>query len=260
MRSLLLAGPSIAALALAACEQERVPVPEPVASSTPKLDEVPRPAAGATETTLTGSVLEKLSVPSYSYLRLKTASGDVWTAVPTADVKVGDQVTVERAMLMNGFRSTALGRDFDRVYFGTLAGGSPPTAPAAHGTSTAPAALPAIPPKLARAPGPDGKTVAEVIAQAKGLGKRPVSVRAVVVKANAGILGKTWLHLRDGSGSEASKTHDLTATVADGTPPAVGDVVVVRGTVAVDRDLGGGYRFPVLLEASSLERELGGAR
>jgi hypothetical protein len=252
-------GLAFAILALVACEQQRVPVPEPPASSAPKLDEVPRPAAGATETTLSGEVVEKLSVPSYSYLRLKTASGEAWTAVPTADVKVGDRVTVERAMLMNGFRSTALGRDFDRVYFGTLAGGKPPAAPAAHGTGSAPA-LPAIPAKLAKAPGPEGKTVAEVVAQAKRLAKRTVSVRAVVVKANAGILGKTWLHLRDGSGSEADKTNDLTVTVADGDPPAIGDVVVVKGTVAIDQDVGGGYRFPVLLEGSSLERESGGAK
>jgi hypothetical protein len=246
-----------AALALAGCDEKSRPRSEPLTppSAAPKLDEVPRPAPGSTETTLSGKILEKLSVPSYSYLHLDTGSDKVWVAVPTATVAVGDRVTVERAMLMSGFRSTALKRDFDRVYFGTL-GGAPGHAPtAAHGTPAPSAALPVVPDKLAKASGPNARTVQEVITQAKTLQGRTASVRGVVVKTNSGILGKTWIHLRDGSGAEADKTHDLTATLPANETPKLGETVVVHGSVATNRDVGGGYLFPVLLEGTRLERE-----
>ncbi len=95
-----------------------------------------------------------------------------------------------------------------------------------------------------RAAGPNGKTVAEVIAQREKLAGKTVRIHATVVKSTPGVLGKTWLHLRDGSGAEG--TNDITVTTD--TTPAVGDVVTLEGVVALDRDVGSGYRFPTLVE------------
>jgi hypothetical protein len=242
----------LALLALAACEQRSTPVPDPApAPEDPiNLGEAPRPAPGATETTLSGSVVEKHDVPSYSYLLLDTGSDKVWAAVPSTGVKVGARVSVEKAILMRGYRSAALKRDFDRVYFGTLAGG--PSAHSMHGAPE-PTPLPALPVKVPKASGRDAKTVAEVIQQGAKLAGKSVTIRAVVVKQNSKILGKTWIHLRDGSGSEKDKTHDLTATLPETETPKVGDTVVIHGTIATDRDLGSGYKFAVLLEADRVE-------
>jgi hypothetical protein len=70
------------------------------------------------------------------------------------------------------------------------------------------------------------------------------------VKATPGVLGHTYLHLRDGSGDAAAGTHDVAATT-DATP-AVGDTVVLEGVVAVDRDIGAGYKFPVIVENATI--------
>ncbi len=74
-------------------------------------------------------------------------------------------------------------------------------------------------------------------------------VRGKVVKFNAGILGHNWIHLQDGSGGNG--TNDLTITT-DATVK-VGDVVTMRGTVALNRDFGAGYNYPLILENATVE-------
>jgi hypothetical protein len=90
-----------------------------------------------------------------------------------------------------------------------------------------------------------GKTVAEVYAEKDGLVDATVMVRGKVVKTNAEIMGKNWLHVRDGSGEEG--TNDLTVTTS-GTLPNVGDTVVVTGKVSLNKDFGMGYQYPVIIE------------
>ena len=105
---------------------------------------------------------------------------------------------------------------------------------------------------IAKAEG--GKTVAEVFGEKAALTGQPVTVRGKVVKTNAAIMGKNWVHVRDGSGEEG--TNDLTVTTAtDAALPNVGDVVVVVGTVAVDKDFGMGYQYPVLVEGATITVE-----
>ncbi|HET7540951.1 MAG TPA: hypothetical protein VFK05_13805 [Polyangiaceae bacterium] len=80
----------------------------------------PNPSPG-----LSGTVLETLAVASYTYLRLSTDNGEIWTAVPSAKVAVGTKVTIENANKMTAFKSSTLKRTFDVIYFGTLATGAP---------------------------------------------------------------------------------------------------------------------------------------
>lgn len=62
---------------------------------------------------------------------------------------------------------------------------------------------------IARATGANAYTVAEVISRADKLKDKPVRIKGKVVKYNGGIMGKNWIHLRDGSGKAADNTHDL---------------------------------------------------
>jgi hypothetical protein len=104
---------------------------------------------------------------------------------------------------------------------------------------------------IAKAEG--GKTVAEVYAEKDALAGTKVTVRGKVVKTNAGIMGKDWLHVRDGSGADG--TNDLTVTMAPGTLPKVGDTVLVTGTVVLNKDFGMGYKYPVMLEGAEVKVE-----
>lgn len=61
-------------------------------------------------------------------------------------------------------------------------------------------------------------------------------IRAKVVKFSPNIMGRNWVHLRDGSGSRAAQDDDLTVTTMD--DASVGTVVVVKGIVRVNKDFG----------------------
>ncbi len=197
---------------------------------------------------LKGEVLETRNVDGYTYLRLKTAGGETWAAVPTTPVKTGAQVTISQPMTMNNFESKTLKKTFDKIVFGQIA--DPSAGPA---VSAAQAAAPAAPlAKVDKASGPDARTVAEVVAGKAKLKDKPVLVRAQVVKVSTGIMGKNWLHLRDGSGSATDGSNDILVTSKD--LAAIGDIVSARGTVRTDVDLGAGYAYAVLIEDASLRK------
>lgn len=225
--------------------------------------EQPKPPTGTIPTTgaaqptaagdLRGKVAEKIDAAGYSYLRVTTDKGDVWAAVPVTAVGVGADVTITNPMPMPNFESKTLNRKFDMVMFGSgaqVAGeAAPPTAggqPANPHTSGASAAAVPTDVKTDKAPGPDGRTVAEIFAQKAALKDKSVDVKGKVVKFTPGVLGRNWIHLRDGSGTDEAKDNDITVTTQDNA--GVGDVVVVKGTVHLDKDLGAGYAYSVIIE------------
>jgi predicted small lipoprotein YifL len=102
-----------------------------------------------------------------------------------------------------------------------------------------------------------GKTVAEIYAEKDALATQKVTFRGKVVKVNAGVMNMDWLHVRDGSGSEG--TNDLTVTTNVKPTPAVGDTVLVTGTVTTNKDFGMGYQYPVIVEQADVKVESGAA-
>lgn len=207
--------------------------------------------APAPASTLQGEVLEIRNVDSYTYLRLKTAGGETWAAVPTTQVKPGSQVTIGYAMVMKDFESKSLKKTFDKIVFGQVVG--PAGAPAAGGAAAPPAPPQAVKTiKVDKATGPDARTVADVVTGKAALKDKTVVVRGQVAKVSTGIMGKNWLHLRDGSGSAADGSHDILVTTKDTVAP--GDVVTVKGTVRTDVNLGSGYSYAVLIEDAALRK------
>jgi hypothetical protein len=268
------------ALAAAGCKKKEL-APQQQAAAAPAGPEAP-------SATIKGKVLERLDAPPYSYLRLKTAQGEIWAAVPKVEAPNGAEVVVSGAMPMTDFESKTLKRKFPVIYFGTLggeagaaaqagaampggppsgmaggpppgmagspppgmAGGPPPNVAAQHAAAAAgPTDVGNV--KVPKATGADSRTVAEVYAQRAALKEKPVTIRGKVVKYNEGIMGRNWIHIRDGSGN-AGKDNDLTITTAD--KATVGDVVVVKGTVRTDKDFGAGYSYPVIIEDAKLSK------
>jgi hypothetical protein len=70
-----------------------------------------------------GKVLEKLDVPSYTYIRVAVPGGEEWVAVSTMSINVGDTVTINQQIVMENFPSKALGRTFPKLVMGTAAVG-----------------------------------------------------------------------------------------------------------------------------------------
>jgi hypothetical protein len=106
----------------------------------------------------------------------------------------------------------------------------------------------ALPPAAGEiAPLQDGKTIAAVFEQSAGLKGQTISLRAKVIKVNQKIMGKNWITLQDGTGTEPGQK--LLATSQEVVAP--GTVVVATGVVKTDVDLGYGYEYKVLLEEAT---------
>jgi predicted RNA-binding protein len=71
-----------------------------------------------------------------------------------------------------------------------------------------------------------------------------IKITGKVTKFNAGIMGKNWIHIQDGSEFEGE--YDLTVTTAG--EAVVGDTITIEGKITLDKDFGYGYFYNVLME------------
>lgn len=206
-----------------------------------------------------GKVVETMNAASYTYALVDTGTTKVWAAAPQFSVRIGDSLAVNKAMPMPNYHSKTLNRDFELVYFtgdvkvngispGT--GGKSVELPKNHPPISGLAAKPTVNLSgIKKAEG--GKTIAEIYAGKAKLSGKLVTVRGRVVKYNAEIIGKNWLHIQDGTGSAGS--NDLTVTTPS--KAKVGDLVLVSGTVATDRDFGASYQYSLMIEDAQVTVE-----
>jgi len=240
MRRVLVIVPAVVFLGVLGCKKSAPP-----AASNQAV--IPAAAQG---NVIQGTLLERLDVPNYSYLHIQASDQQVWAAVPTSTIEKGSAVTVVNPMPMRAFESTALKRTFDVVYFGTLGQAAPAANPAAHHMLQPSVEMGDL--KIEKARGSEARTISELYAQKDALKEKPVLIRGKVVKYNVGILGRNWIHLRDGSGSDAGENNDIAITTQDVT--TLGEVVTARGTVHLNKDFGTGYSYPVILENTKLTK------
>lgn len=219
--------------------------------------------------TVHGEVLEVKDVENFTYLRLKTQDGETWAAIIKAPVKVGDAIAIEHAIVMTDFESKSLKKTFHSIVFGRLAGtgdaagagmGEEPAMGSGHPANALGTSYATLPAKkldtinderVARAKGANAWSVAEVMTKGAQLKDKTVRVRGKVVKYNPGIMGRNWVHLRDGSGTAADGSNDILVTTMDEAKP--GDIVTANGVVHVDKDFGAGYSYKVLIEEATLQ-------
>jgi hypothetical protein len=215
---------------------------------------------GTAPGSLTGTVIETVDAAGYTYVHFDTGKEKVWAAAPECVVAVGETVTISSPMPMRDYHSKTLDRTFELVYF---VGGVE-----VEGAERGPAAAPSSKPSwvqgggggaakgaeidlsgIERAAG--GKTVEELYAGKGDLAGQEIVVRGRVVKFLSGIMGKNWLHLRDGTGAPGSD--DLTVT----TDAMVekGAMVLVRGKITTDKDFGAGYEYELIIEDAEITVE-----
>ncbi len=196
-----------------------------------------------------------MNTGGYTYVLVENGGTKSWAAAPEFKVAVGDNVTLPaNAMAMQNYESKSLKRTFDIVYFVDSV--------MVNGGSSAMAAAKVAPveghPQVAVQPAQKisgiakaDKTVAEVFAEKGSLAGKSIKVRGKVVKFSPEIMGKNWIHVQDGSGSEGS--NDLTITTSG--VAKQGDTVLVSGVVVADKDFGYGYKYSVMIEDAAVKVE-----
>jgi hypothetical protein len=196
-----------------------------------------------------GKVMEKIDAGTYTYLKINEDVSEYWIAVPTMQVEVGEQIFFSKYMKMTNFKSETLDRTFESVLFVDDAMPSSKKSELVNAHSK----VRSLEKKdVTVDPLPDGKTIGEIYSEKESLKNTAVKVRGKVVKFNAGIMNRNWIHIQDGTGDENG--FDLLVTSDD--VAVVGDVIVVEGTLTLDKDFGAGYYYSVVLEKSKVSKGL----
>lgn len=190
-------------------------------------------------------VTEKIDASNYTYLRVNEKNKTYWIAVTSMDIQKGDMVYFSQAMEMKNFKSESLNRTFESILFvqdaSKFPNQKPGSNPHSNLTNQSNEQINIETPE-------DGKTVEQIYAEKMELKGRTVKVRGKVIKINQNIMNRNWVHLQDGTGDERS--FDLVITTQD--LANAGDIITVEGTVAVDKDFGSGYFFPVIVEEAKI--------
>lgn len=92
--------------------------------------------------------------------------------------------------------------------------------------------------------------VEELHKNREALAGKTIQAQGKVVKANNGIKGYNFVHVQDGSGKADVGNHNL--IVRSKQTANVGDTVTVSGTVIVNKDMGAGYFYPLLIDEGSV--------
>ena len=180
-------------------------------------------APAARAATHTGTVVETITGGGYTYMKINEGGSDLWIAGPASTTAKGETVSFSEQVWMQNFTSQALGRTFPKILF--VSG-----VQAAPSASSSPVAV------FAKV-----QTIDEIISKKAELKGKAVSVRGNVVKVSENIMGRTWVHIEDGSGEK------LIFRSINGTAE-VGSVITATGRLETDMDFGFGYFYPVIVE------------
>lgn len=204
-----------------------------------------------------GTVAEVINVGNYVYVRLEQPQ--MWIASSPTGVAIGDLIDFGNGAEMRNFYSAKLDRTFESILFvpqisienrnidslhrqATIQQG------ADHPIVSNPAVVaPPLPGEITALK--DGKTVAEILLDQEALDGSSISLRAKIVKVNENIMGRNWMTLQDGSGTNPEDKLIATSTQS----ASAGDVVIASGIVRRNVDIGSGYRYEVLLEDARFE-------
>lgn len=204
-----------------------------------------------------GTVIESIDAAGYTYVQVESNAENIWLAGPKTTITQGGSIDVNTRAPMRNFHSKALDRDFPVIYFvDSYSGNAVQSAPAQTSASTATMDIPAgnqpvtdikslvaknldlkTPVKRAE----NGQTIAEIYANKHELSGKLVKVRGKVSKFTANVMNKNWIHIIDGSGE-----NDLTVITDQLVKPE--QMIVIEGTVLLDKDFGYGYFYELLID------------
>jgi hypothetical protein len=198
-------------------------------------------------------VNEVIQTDRYTYLKVNENSSERWVAVSKREVEVGDVYYYDKALQMNNFTSKDLDKTFDEIFFVNQISKNP-MAQTQDNAGSMPAHSGKVDSEkatvnLAKA---DGEiTVAQIFENRDDYASKEFELRGIVVKVNKQVMGKNWIHVQDGTNHEGS--FDLTVTSQD--LAEIGDEVVFKGKLTLNKNFGSGYFYDVIMEDAVLVKK-----
>ncbi|MCK5222497.1 MAG: hypothetical protein KAR14_13005 [Candidatus Aminicenantes bacterium] len=206
-----------------------------------------------------GKLLQMFKSGGYTYLEYESKGKKHWAASKMVVANVGNIIEFKNPILMKDFYSKTLKRNFDWIYFAGLVravgktGGEPMSSMQSmighQKMDGQTKVIEVIPGSVKKADG--GITIEECFSKKDELENKIILIRAKVVKFSPKIKGTNWVHIRDGSGKAG--TNDITFTTKEMLAP--GDMIVIKGKLMLNKDIGSGYKFAVFMEDPEITKE-----
>jgi len=202
-------------------------------------------------------VLEVTEAGGYTYLKVKEENNELWLATNSIEIEAGEKVYYEGGMTLENFESENLGKTFEKILFLDKISKDPKMFEAKKESENSgtdvmfqhhQSNLKTSKIKLNLEPVEGGITIADLYANKKKYKGKKVKVTGQVTKFNDSIMNTNWIHIQDGT--EYDNNFDLTANSDEFVK--VGDTVILEGKVELDKDLGHGYAYEVILEKAKL--------
>jgi hypothetical protein len=190
-------------------------------------------------------VKEVIQTSNYTYLKVKENISERWVAVIRQEANVGDVFYYDGVLQMNNFQSKELNRTFDEIFFLSQISKTP-MGQFNEGAIPAHSGKVDIQENSSISLLKDSKelTLAHIFENRSDFAGKEIEIRGIVVKVNESVMGKNWVHIQDGTNYKGS--FDLTITTQD--HANVGDEVIFRGKISLDRNFGSGYFYDIIME------------
>ncbi len=212
---------------------------------------------------------EALQTSEYTYLRVKENGSDQWIAVPSMVVKTGDTYYYKGGIQMTKFESKELHRVFETItllervatnttdldvqkpaeksaaYTDNSSGGGMDSGSSQYQRKQTLPEKKEI--KVAAAKG--GITIADLFSKKESWAGKTVKIKGQVTKYTPAVMNKNWIHIQDGT--DYNGKFDLVVTSEK--EVKVGDEVTLEGKISLDKDLGYGYFFEVIMEDATVK-------
>lgn len=194
----------------------------------------------------TVTVEEVLPTSKYVYLNVKEGDESFWVATLKKEVKVGETYFFRDGLLKTNFESKEYNRIFETVYLVSnliLADHSATSAVTQSSSNQTKSSTTNTPTTIDQ----EGSIkIAEIVDNPTKYAGQTIQISGACVKVNPNIMGRNWIHLKDGSKDE----YDLVVTSDIAVPE--GQIVTMTGIVTLNKDFGAGYNYEIIIEEGKL--------
>ncbi len=196
-------------------------------------------------------VKEILTTIKYVYLFVEENKEQFWIATRKQNVNIGETYFYKGGLLKTNFESKEHNRVFDTIYLVTS------LVQTDHGNNMDKSESDKSQSKTNNKgknetelkkviEKPGSIKIAELVENYKKYEGKTVQLSGKCVKINPNIMGRNWIHLKDGSKDD----YDLVITSDTFVPE--GSVITIKATVTLNKDFGAGYKYDLILENGTL--------
>lgn len=191
-------------------------------------------------------ILESKDAGGYTYIKVIENGKEYWAAVPSAKVKVGDEITLKKSTWMTNFKSKTLEQKFDKILFGEIKGQKK----AIHGVDN----VHGIHGQMTKKNKPNPKfddvfisndvaiktTISQLYKNKASYKNKNVEVQGDVIQVSNKVMGNTWVKIYDGKDAVIFRSQNEDEQLK------IGDIVKVTGTLNTDVDYGYGFKYEII--------------